>query len=74
MPGESRPRDYRRIVDQLRAKARSTSFPAEAEALLARADNLERKHCPAPEPQLRPPSSWATVGTVQVTVQVIVFT
>lgn len=37
-------RNWRHIVSQLRAKADSTTFPTEAHALRARADELERAH------------------------------
>lgn len=39
--------DKHRIIQQLRAKADSTTFPEEANALRARADKLEAKYGPA---------------------------
>lgn len=41
-------RDRRRTVEQLRAKARSTTFPAERDSLNAKADALEAKDSPPP--------------------------
>ncbi len=46
--------DRRRIIAALEAKAASTTFPAEAEALRAKADEL-RADLP-PEPRYTPPA------------------
>jgi hypothetical protein len=46
--------DYRELIRKLRAKADSTTFPAEAATFRKRADEIEAKHCrpaePAPPP------------------------
>lgn len=41
----------RRIIDQLRAKADSTTFPEEAKSLRERADKLEAKYFGAGQPK-----------------------
>jgi hypothetical protein len=53
-------RDNRRKIRQLRAKAASTTFPHERDALTAKADELEKKL--GTEPPAPPPPSYASTA------------
>ncbi len=52
-------RDWPEIVRRLRAKAASTQFPEEREALAARADALAAKYCTAEPARPRGPMDFS---------------
>jgi hypothetical protein len=57
-----RPETVRRVVEQLRAKAASTTFPAERTSFLAKAEHLEAKYDLAP-PRRAPGPGFARAGS-----------